>query len=250
MNLKLLPAFTLTLALAAMISCEKDPEPIPGIKDTVDLYLDFTLTANVNSTYSLNFKPGDDQSSEASLIYGNSGSQSNDLSFTVGSITRDITISDKLTKITVKLGFYFSPKRVIEIGTDEKCRLLEEESDKYFMPGTYPLCTAWGDDDFPSCLQTTKNQFYFQVEYIDNNSNKKFKSGIQPAPDSYFKINRITKLQFSDTKTSTGNFDWLIEGQFKTTLHAYRPGFPDDPNAESISMDNAHFKLGMMNLCQ
>jgi hypothetical protein len=244
---KSLLSFLIITVFAIIFSCDKNaPEPM-STRDTLDLSVDFYIGAQ---PYSFKLKPGDDETSDALVTYRNSGSQSHDLSFTVGSITSYIEIRDKQKNVALKIGFYFRPERIIKIGTDEKCQQLEEESDKYFMVKSYPLCDSWGSGDFLQCTNGTKNEFYFQVEFIDNNTNKEYKSGIQPASGSYFKINRIQKLRFHDTHTSTGYFDWVIEGEFNVTLHAYRFGFQDDPNAESINIEDAHFKIGMSNLCQ
>lgn len=198
----------------------------------------------------MSFKPGDDEISQDSLVYKNSGWQGGGLvSTNVSFVSRYIKITGKPRNFAVQLGFYFSPERFIEVGKPDKCQLLEEESDKYLATGLYPLCKGWGDDEFPACTETSKNQFYFQFDFIDDQSGKKYKSGIHPSADDYFKINKLTKLPFKDTKSSTGSFDWLIEGEFSATLHAYKPGFPNE-NHESIQIKNARFKMGMQNLCQ
>jgi len=233
--------------ITIFFTCQQNDEANSlGIEDTVRFYVNLTAGGK---PYVFNFRPGNDDSSNASQVYRNTGSHGYDASFTWQMISRYIEIVDKEKNVSLKIGFYFRPGAKIEVGSDDECEKLEDESDKYFVPKSYPICDSSGSGEFLACANTNEDEFYFQVEFIDVANAKRFKSGIQVMADSFFRIDGIQKLSYLDRKVSTGSFSLVIQGEFNITMHEYKTGTPDDPNAESLTMENTKFKIGIKDLC-
>jgi len=233
--------------LLIFFSCDKkESTPQLGIQDTVTL----SLNLNVGGTsYSFSLKPGDSETTSASQIYENLGSDGSNINNKLEFLDRYIQLTDRVKNVRVSVGFSFHPGQVIYTNSDDKCFLLDKEMVKYFVPKSYPICSSWGGGDFLSCSNGSQDAFYFQIWFDDLAGKKYYKSGIQQVAGSFFRIDKIQKLSFVDKKSSTGSFDYLIQGEFNIPMQAYKFGVPDSPNPETLTMENSQFTLGIQDLC-